>query len=83
MTFLSFSVLNPMMANAVPNPTATTQTPAFSGATPVQEAPFTSGIMPTTTITAAGMTGGAGVFAAVPTAAVLGALGGAALMAGL
>lgn len=77
------NVLNPMMADAMPNPTATTQTPAFSGATPVQEAPFTSGIMPTTTITAGGMTGGAGVFAAMPTAAILGAVGGAALLAGL
>lgn len=73
-----------MMADATPNPSATTQTPAFSGATAVQEAPFTSGITPTTTLTAGGMTGnGAGVFAAVPTAAILGAIGGAALMAGL
>ncbi|KAI3398581.1 hypothetical protein diail_8928 [Diaporthe ilicicola] len=78
------NVLNPMMADATPNPSATTQTPAFSGATAVQEAPFTSGITPTTTITAGGMTGnGAGVFAAVPTAAILGAVGGAAIMAGL
>lgn len=72
-----------MMADATPNPSATTQTPAFSGATAVQEAPFTSGIMPTTTITAAGMTGGVGAFAAMPTAAILGAVGGAALLAGL
>lgn len=71
-----------MMADATPNPSATTQTPAFSGATAVQEAPFTSGIMPTTTITAAGMTGG-GAFAALPTAAILGAVGGAALLAGM
>ncbi|KAL1859731.1 hypothetical protein Daus18300_009451 [Diaporthe australafricana] len=78
------NVLNPMMADATPNPSATTQTPAFSGVTAVQEAPFTSGITPTTTVTAGGMTGnGAGVFAAVPTAAILGAVGGAALMAGL
>ncbi|KAG8167290.1 hypothetical protein KVR01_002979 [Diaporthe batatas] len=77
------NVLNPMMADAMPNPTATTQTPAFSGATPVQDAPFTEGISPTTTITAGGMTGGAGVFAAMPTAAFLGAVGGAALLAGL
>ncbi|KAK7742769.1 hypothetical protein SLS63_000335 [Diaporthe eres] len=77
------NVLNPMMADATPNPSATTQTPAFSGATAVQEAPFTSGIMPTTTITAAGMTGAAGAFAAMPTAAILGAVGGAALLAGM
>ncbi|KAK2601023.1 hypothetical protein N8I77_010504 [Diaporthe amygdali] len=78
------NVLNPMMPGATPNPSATTQTPAFSGVTAVQEAPFTSGITPTTTLTAGGMTGnGAGVFAAVPTAAILGAVGGAALMAGL
>ncbi|POS76184.1 beta-Ig-H3/fasciclin [Diaporthe helianthi] len=41
------------------------------------------GIMPTTTIMAGGMTGGAGVFASMPTAAILGAVGGAAFLAGL
>lgn len=73
-----------MMASAEPNPTATVQAPAFAGATPVQEAPFTSGVMATTTLMPATMVGGAaGPFAAVPTAALLAAGGAAAVLANL
>lgn len=73
-----------MMANAEPNPTATMQAPAFAGATPVQEAPFTSGVMPTTTIMPATMMGrAAGPFAAMPTAALLAAGGAAAVLANM
>lgn len=77
-----------MAADMMPNPSATTQAPAFSGATPVQEAPFTSGLNPSTTIMAAAMAtmdgsmasmNAAGrVAAAMPTAALL--VGGAAAL---
>lgn len=77
-----------MATEVMPNPSATTQAPAFSGAMPVQEAPFTSGLNPSTTIMAAAMgtsgsmasmNGAAGQFAAaMPTAALL--VGGAAAL---
>lgn len=81
------SVLNPMNAMAEPNPTAKTQDPAFAGATPVREAPFTAGVTPTTTLMPAAMAtgtenGAGGVFAAVPTAAIM-AGGAAALLANM
>lgn len=69
-----------MAANAEPNPAAATQAPAFAGATPVQDAPFTEGVTPTTTIVPATMTASmnmdngaaaGGPFAAVPTAALV------------
>lgn len=69
-----------MAANAEPNPAAATQAPAFAGATPAKDAPFTQGVTATTTIipatTAAPMSkengaAGIGPFAAVPTAALL------------
>lgn len=80
-----------MMADAMPDPTATTQAPAFANATPVQDAPFTSGLNPSTTILAAaassGRAGGANSVngaghwaAAMPTAALF-AGGAAAVLA--
>lgn len=75
-----------MNAMAEPNPSAKTQDPAFAGATPVREAPFTAGVTPTTTLMPAMATGmenaAAGVFAAMPTAAIM-AGGAAALLANM
>lgn len=45
------SVLNPNNATAEPNPTASTQSPAFSGASGASDQPFTSGVpIPTSTL---------------------------------
>ncbi|KAK3298241.1 methyltransferase TYW3-domain-containing protein [Chaetomium fimeti] len=43
------NVLNPFNSSATPDTAAPTQAPAFSGVTAVSDAPFTSGISPTTT----------------------------------
>lgn len=78
------SVLNPSSTTATPNPSQVTQSPAFAGASSVAQAPFTSGINPTTTLVPATMTGSvvgsanAAAAGAAPTAALLGLLGGAA-----
>ena len=48
-------VLNPGNRTAVANPSASTQAPAFSGASSASDAPFTSGVpAPTTTVNTAG-----------------------------
>lgn len=65
------SVLNPDAADAVPVAAAASQAPAFTSATPVTTAPFTSGVSATATFTPAATTGAAGPFAAVPTAALV------------
>lgn len=78
-----------MATEVMPNPSSTTQAPAFSGATPVQEAPFTSGLKPSTTLMAgamgtsmSSMNAASGRFAgAMPVAALL--AGGAAVMVNL
>ncbi|SPQ19690.1 f0cad1f1-462b-484e-8b2a-816282c1945b [Thermothielavioides terrestris] len=77
------NVLNPSNASATPNPSASTQAPAFAGVTAVADAPLTSGIMPTTTFVPATVPLNGGAFAAVPTAALLLAGGAAALAANL
>lgn len=75
------SVLNPMAPEVMPDPSATTQAPAFSGATPVQDAPFTAGITPTATLTPATMSVNAGhLSASIPTTALFGIVGGAAVL---
>jgi hypothetical protein len=78
-------VLNPGNQTATPNPSATTQSPAFSGAAAVAEAPFTSGISATTTFVPAtvALAGAGGAFAAIPTAALVVAGGAMALAANL
>ncbi|RDW82432.1 hypothetical protein BP6252_03544 [Coleophoma cylindrospora] len=70
------NVLNPDNTSATPNPTATTQSVAFAGATSAANAPFTSGINPTTTAPAAGITSKAAA------ARQTGAIGAAALFGG-
>ncbi|KAK4232348.1 methyltransferase TYW3-domain-containing protein [Podospora fimiseda] len=44
------NVLNPSNTTATPDPSATVQAPAFSGVSSVATAPFTLGIVPTTTL---------------------------------
>ena len=84
-----FSVLNPNNTMAMPNPTASTQSVAFSGASSASSAPFTSGISaPSTTVSskatgASSIPSSAGAAQAIQTGVIgLGALfGGAALFA--
>lgn len=77
------SVLNPGAAQAQPNPSQPTQAPAFDGAQGSNNAPFTEGINPTTTVVPARNTINAGANGAMPTAAVMGLLGGAAIFANM
>ena len=83
------SVLNPLNSTATPNPTASTQGPAFSGASSVTGVPFTSGVPPATTTapvaTAAPSSPSSALAAPMKTGAVsLAALfGGAAVLANL
>ncbi|KAH6855218.1 FAS1 domain-containing protein [Chaetomium sp. MPI-CAGE-AT-0009] len=74
------NVLNPSNSSATPDPAAPTQVPAFSDVTAVADPPFVSGIAPTTTFVPATIPLNGGVFAAVPTAALILA-GGAAVLA--
>lgn len=82
-----------MATDLMPNPTASMQTPAFAGATAAAEAPFTAGLMPSTTIIAAAMAtsmgsmesknaAGGRLVGTIPTAALI-AGGAAALFANL
>ncbi|KAK7706295.1 hypothetical protein SLS64_007635 [Diaporthe eres] len=79
------NVLNPDNSTARPDVTASTQLPAFSGASSASDIPFTSGITATGT---AAPTGGAGATATSSTAAQAGvpmqtaAVGAAALFGG-
>lgn len=79
------NVLNPDNSTARPDVTASTQLPAFSGASSASDIPFTSGITATGT---AAPTGGAGATATSSTAAQAGvpmqtaAIGAAALFGG-
>ncbi|KAH6686897.1 beta-Ig-H3/fasciclin [Plectosphaerella plurivora] len=77
------NVLNPAAAQAQPNPAQATQSPVFNGAQGSSNAPFTEGINPTTTIVPARNTINAGAYGAVPTAAVMGLMGGAAILANI
>lgn len=52
-----FSVLNPDMATATVNDTATTGTAAFSGATSASDVPFTSSVPPASTTIGGGPAG--------------------------
>jgi uncharacterized surface protein with fasciclin (FAS1) repeats len=76
------NVLNPQNSTASPNPTASTQGPAFTGATSASSIPFTSGIpAPTSTApiaTAAKSSSSTGIAAPMKT----GAVGVAALFGG-
>ncbi|KAK4194551.1 hypothetical protein QBC40DRAFT_238368 [Triangularia verruculosa] len=74
------NVLNPSNTTATPDPAAATQAPAFAGVSAAADAPFTSGVFPTTTFVPATVPLNAGVgFAAVPTGVMLAA--GAAVLA--
>jgi uncharacterized surface protein with fasciclin (FAS1) repeats len=53
------NVLNPDNASATPNPTASTQAPAFSGASSVAAIPFTSAVTASATVTGTGAGAGA------------------------
>lgn len=77
------NVLNPGAAQAQPNPSQPTQAPAFDGAQGSNNAPFTEGINPTTTVVPARNTINAGAYGAMPTAAVMGLFGGAAILANM
>ena len=76
---LSSSVLNPSNTTATPVAAAATQAPAFAGVAAVADPPLTAGIVPTTTLIPATIPLNGGIFAAVPTAALLLA-GGAAIL---
>ena len=83
-------VLNPGNRTATPNQSASTQDPAFSGASSATDTPFTSGVpMATTTVNtdgAAGATGGSGAASTSSEGAAMpmktGAIGAAALFGG-
>ncbi len=77
------SVLNPQSPQLQPNPSQPTQAPAFDGAQGSQRAPFVEGINPTTTVIPVQQTINAGAYGAMPTAAVMGLVGGAAVLANL
>ncbi|OKL57069.1 hypothetical protein UA08_07412 [Talaromyces atroroseus] len=55
------NVLNPNNTSATPNATATSQVPAFSGASSASSIPFTSGVTASATATGSGAGAGAGV----------------------
>ncbi|RAO69967.1 uncharacterized protein BHQ10_005979 [Talaromyces amestolkiae] len=55
------NVLNPNNTSATPNATATSQVPAFSGASSASAIPFTSGVTASATVTGTGAGAGAGV----------------------
>ncbi|MCJ1273132.1 hypothetical protein MMC21_000921 [Puttea exsequens] len=90
------NVLNPAATTATPVPSASTQTPAFAGASSVSENPLTSGIPAPTSTIGAGPTmgtgmqsssmsaGGAAATSAVPGGAVrMGGMGTAGLVVGV
>ncbi|KAK6193631.1 2-isopropylmalate synthase (Alpha-isopropylmalate synthase) (Alpha-IPM synthetase) [Pestalotiopsis sp. IQ-011] len=70
-------VLNPHATTAVPDASKATPVADFAGASPVREAPFTSAVTPTTTLVPVTIAMAAG-HAAMPTAALMGAVGAAA-----
>jgi hypothetical protein len=71
--------MNPLATTALPDLSKATQSPAFAGASQVSSIPFTSGINPTTTLIPASVS--AEGHAALPTAALFGAFGAAAVIA--
>ncbi|KAK3383569.1 FAS1 domain-containing protein [Lasiosphaeria ovina] len=78
------NVLNPGNTTATPDASATSQAPAFSGVTPVLDAPFTSGVVPTATFVPASvpLTAGSAASATAPRMAglVACAVGAAAVL---
>ncbi|KAK0733689.1 FAS1 domain-containing protein [Lasiosphaeria miniovina] len=78
------NVLNPGNTTATPDASATSQAPAFSGVTPVLDAPFTSGVVPTATFVPASvpLTAGSAAPATAPGMAglVVCAVGAAAVL---
>ncbi|KAM0326166.1 hypothetical protein ACHAQA_006761 [Verticillium albo-atrum] len=79
------NVLNPAATQLTPDTSRATQAPAFDGAQRSNQEPFTQGINPTTTVMPAMQTmrPNAAGHAAMPAAAVMGLLGGAAALANL
>ncbi|KAI0130109.1 beta-Ig-H3/fasciclin [Xylariales sp. AK1849] len=75
------SVMNPLATTALPDVAKATQKAEFAGASSQSSAPFTSGILPTTTIIP--VTLQAGAYGALPTGALMGVVGAAAVMANL
>ncbi|KAM0816579.1 putative FAS1 domain-containing protein [Seiridium cardinale] len=71
------NVMNPLATTALPDTARATQVADFAGASPVSNAPFTSGISATTTVVPVTVAK-AGGHAAMPTAALVGAFGAAA-----
>ncbi|KAK6068925.1 Fasciclin-like arabinogalactan protein-like protein 1 [Seiridium cupressi] len=71
------NVMNPLATTALPDTARETQVADFAGASPVSNAPFTSGVSATTTVVPVTVAQ-AGGHAAMPTAALVGALGAAA-----
>jgi hypothetical protein len=69
--------MNPLATTAAPDTAKATQVADFAGASPVVNAPFTSSVSPTTTVIPVTIARAGGT-AAMPTAALVGALGAAA-----
>jgi hypothetical protein len=75
--------MNPLATTALPDASRATPAPNFAGASPnAAGVPFTSGIKPTTTIIPVTVAQGGG-YAAIPTAALMGAVGAAAVLANM
>ncbi|ORY55654.1 FAS1 domain-containing protein [Pseudomassariella vexata] len=77
------NVMNPLATTAKPVAAQATQSPVFAGASSQNQAPFTSGLTPTTTLVPATLDVGGGGYAALPTAALMGVAGAAAVIANL
>jgi transforming growth factor-beta-induced protein len=71
--------MNPLETTVLPDASRATQVAAFAGASSTSNAPFTSGITPTTTLLPATMS--AQGYGAMPTVALMGAIGAAAILA--
>lgn len=69
--------MNPLATTALPDTVRATQIADFAGASSVVNAPFTSAVSATTTIVPVTVAQ-AGGYAAMPTAALVGAVGAAA-----
>ncbi|KAH6651800.1 FAS1 domain-containing protein [Truncatella angustata] len=72
------NVMNPLATTLLPDTARATPVADFAGASPVVNAPFTSGIQPTTTIVPVTIAQVAAGHAAMPTVALVGAVGAAA-----
>ncbi|KAI1865249.1 hypothetical protein JX265_008296 [Neoarthrinium moseri] len=76
------NVMNPLSTTSLPDASREKQAVDFAGASSVSQAPFTSGVSPTATLVPVTIAR-AGGFAAMPTAALMGAVGAAAVMANM